>query len=711
MSTKRFAIKQLKTGNLTSTLTVLATLFTIVVEIINPAWTLDSKIVLTLGTSFVALSLLVGILLILWQTWTKARLQHRIILFLSIFIVPTMLIFSWYSVKTQKEDLERALRHKAETAAISGATTVGYLFEKAIASGELTREQVFDRNYQLYWTFDPDGFEWDGEPTTLNKYHTAYDTYTDENWQSLLDAYLNQEDFIFTIPVDINGYLPTHNTRWSSWDGSPATDRSKRIFNDPVGLKAARNTDPVLVQIYPRPGTGETLLDVSAPIYVNGEHWGAFRVGTVLVENQLLAQSAIQSARVRGIATSGLLLILIIIFSLFLSKTISAPFTVLTEFSEKVARGQFDQKVRVSQPVEAKLLADAFNSMTDQIRKLVNDLEEHVANRTDDLRQAGLQIQKRAEQFEAIAQISRTISGIQNIDELLSRIVRMISDYFDFYHVGIFLLDDSREYAVLRAANSAGGQKMLDRGHRLEVGQAGIVGYVTETGNARIALDTGADAVYFDNPDLPETHSEMALPLMADGHVIGALDVQSKSPDAFTQEDVNILSALADQVSTTIHNVRLHAEAQAALVQAEASYRQLTGQAWSDIKNLAPFIGYRFDGTRPEPLAEKTNAKQAKGQDVLSVPVLLRGETIGNLRVNPPSEGYQWSEDEVAIIRATAERVALAAENARLFLESQKRASKEQVIGKISAKLSETSDIERLMKVAVGELRQVLGAS
>ena len=218
------------------------------------------------------------------------------------------------------------------------------------------------------------------------------------------------------------------------------------------------------------------------------------------------------------------------------------------------------------------------NEINRELETLSGNLEQRVNERTAELEIANQQVERRAEQFEAIAQVSRIISSIQEQEELLPRITRMISQYFGFYHVGIFLLDENKQFAVLRAANSEGGERMLARKHSLEVGQTGIVGYVTSTGNPRVALDTGADAVYFDNPDLPETHSEMALPLKAGGQVIGALDVQSTEPNAFTQEDVNILSTLADQVSTAIQNARLYDESREALAQAETVSRQLTGQ-------------------------------------------------------------------------------------------------------------------------------------
>jgi len=344
-----------------------------------------------------------------------------------------------------------------------------------------------------------------------------------------------------------------------------------------------------------------------------------------------------------------------------------------------------------------------------ELQVLQTSLEERIEQRTIELEENAKQLQKRAEQFEAIAQFARTIGSIQNIDELLPRITRMVSQRFGFYHVGIFLVDDDREYAVLHAANSPGGQRMLARKHRLAVGQTGIVGNVTSTGTSRIALDTGTDAVYFDNPDLPDTRSEMALPLSFGSQVIGALDVQSTEPNAFTKEDINIMSALAGQVSSAIQNARLYDDSRAALANAEQAYRQLTTQTWSDIKQITPLVGYRFDGTKPVPLTQHLNERTTGVQeDALSIPVQLRSTTIGNLRVKAPSQDHKWTEDEITIIQATAERVALAVENARLLIESQKQAAKEQVIGEISSKIGASINLDNILQTTIREMGRIL---
>ena len=122
-----------------------------------------------------------------------------------------------------------------------------------------------------------------------------------------------------------------------------------------------------------------------------------------------------------------------------------------------------------------------------------------------------------------------------------------MSERFGYYHTGIFLNNETGQYAILQATNSAGGKKMLDREHRLEIGENSIVGYVAQNSRPRIALDVGLDAVYFNNPDLPGTRSEMALPLVVGGQILGALDVQSTESQAFSEEDSSTLQILAEQ--------------------------------------------------------------------------------------------------------------------------------------------------------------------
>jgi signal transduction histidine kinase len=175
--------------------------------------------------------------------------------------------------------------------------------------------------------------------------------------------------------------------------------------------------------------------------------------------------------------------------------------------------------------------------------------------------------------LELAAQVARDATAIRDVAELLDTAVHLISDRFDFYHAGIFLVEG--EYAVLCAASSPGGQQMLAHGHKLKVGEVGIVGHVALMGEPRIALDVGTEAVFFDNPHLPGTRSEIALPLKVRGEVIGVLDVQSLESAAFSDEDVGILLTLADQIAVAIERTRAENKLKETLADLARSNREI----------------------------------------------------------------------------------------------------------------------------------------
>jgi len=172
------------------------------------------------------------------------------------------------------------------------------------------------------------------------------------------------------------------------------------------------------------------------------------------------------------------------------------------------------------------------------------------------------QSQRRADQFKAVAEVGEAVAGLLDLDEILNKTVNLIRDRFGFYHVSIFLLNEAETWAVVRASTGEVGKIMVERPHRLAVGGQSIVGYVTQHGQPRIALDVGLDAVHFDNPLLPNTRSEMALPLIHQANIIGALDVQSEQAGAFTDEDIATLQIMVNQLSTAIINARLFEQTQ-----------------------------------------------------------------------------------------------------------------------------------------------------
>ncbi len=336
-----------------------------------------------------------------------------------------------------------------------------------------------------------------------------------------------------------------------------------------------------------------------------------------------------------------------------------------------------------------------------------------------ELESANAQVRVRASQFEALAQVTQAMTSIRDLNELLPRIAALISDEFGFYHVGVFLIDDAREYAVLSATNSPGGRQMLERNHRLRVGEQGIVGNVTATGNPRVAMDVGEDAVFFDNPDLPETHSEAALPLRINDQIIGALDVQSTETGAFTGEDIQTLGLLANQVSLAIENARLFEDTRRALAESEAVSRQMIRDAWKKLPADQNMFGYRYTLTGASPLNKpleisegdqgRAKASQSETSQII-VPIELRGQRIGSLIVQTPARD-EMEQDQLDLIKAVAERVAISAENARLFDETNRRAERERAVSEITGKIRSVNDPQVMIQIAIEELRNALGAT
>jgi len=409
---------------------------------------------------------------------------------------------------------------------------------------------------------------------------------------------------------------------------------------------------------------------------------------------------------------------LIILLALFLGHRFSRQSVALTTVAARIAHiseGKLET-IPISaagNSKEAFDLIQIFNKMSGELRNLIQNLEQRVAERTVDLENASTLSGKRARQFEAITRTSSTIASVQNLRELLPLISEVISRQFGFYHVGIFLIDTGNEYAVLSAANSEGGKKMIQRSHQLKIGEQGIVGYVAQTGKPRIALDVGEDVNYFTNPELPSTHSEMALPLKAGNQIIGALDIQSAEVGAFTDEDFKTLLALSDQVSLAIQNARLFDQTQKTLTEFESIQRQYVRETWSRLPKEEKLRGYRNSITGAIPLDEKSELPRSgdtKNKREINIPIILRGETIGTLSVQVPTNEHV-SPDQVELIKAVAERVALSAENARLFDETTRRADRESLVSDITTKIRGTNDPQEMIKTAVEELKRALGAT
>jgi GAF domain-containing protein len=264
---------------------------------------------------------------------------------------------------------------------------------------------------------------------------------------------------------------------------------------------------------------------------------------------------------------------------------------------------------------------------------------------------------------------------------------------------------------------------MLGRQHSLPLDSHSIVGFSASRGEARIALDVGSDSVYFNNPDLPDTRSEMAIPLRVAGEVIGALDVQSTETNAFSQEDINVLTTLADQIAIAIENARLFGEAKRALGESQAMFEKYTQQEWSNFARQVKPNGFLFDGKQVLPLDSNSRREPIKAviqtgslslekaSATIAIPIKLRGQTVGVLDVRSKKGQRNWKADEIAMLEAAAERAALALENARLVESAQRRAARERAIGDISTRIGAVGNLESILQTAVEELGRKIGGA
>jgi len=235
--------------------------------------------------------------------------------------------------------------------------------------------------------------------------------------------------------------------------------------------------------------------------------------------------------------------IVVTILITIVTNRLLAPLGDLTEFAERISRGDWQYRVPEERDDELGLLAQAFNRMATDLRGIYQSLEERVEERT--------------RQIQTASQVARAVTATPALEDLLLKAVNLIRDQFGYYYVSIFLLDEHNEYANLAEATGDVGKALIARGHRLQVGGQSIIGWVTSNNQPRVSSEVSQDPVHFRNEFLPDTRAELAVPLQVGGTVLGALDVQSDHVEAFKPQDVEVLQTLADQLSAAIQNARL----------------------------------------------------------------------------------------------------------------------------------------------------------
>jgi GAF domain-containing protein/HAMP domain-containing protein len=469
---------------------------------------------------------------------------------------------------------------------------------------------------------------------------------------------------------------------------------------------------------------GKAVLAVYTPVGL-GTGWS---LAMVFPESEIVEQASAPQNTLIFYATVTALVFGLLLYLLTLS--ITQPLRRLTEHAMQLSAekleltgGSLKRSIEINTRDEVQDLAEAFNQTAQNLAQAFENLEEKVADRSRHL-------ERRSLELETIAEVAREINIIHDLNTLLTVAAQLIRERFKYYHVGIFLTDERGEFAVLRAASSVAADQMLEQNFKLRVGQEGLVGNVTRTGQAHIALDVGLDAIHFQNPLLPLTRSEITLPLRSRSVTIGALDIQAEIEAAFSEQDIKVLQLLADQLAAAIENAELVQQVEKTYAELDNAYRLQTQSVWKTTISEQEYSAYEYDGIqvrpvprqlpnhllgqleRGEPILFKEEGRHdGKEKNVLMVPLMLLNQVIGVIGLEREDPNHLWTDEEISIAQAAANRAGITLENARLLEESQRRALKERTIFAATERIGSAMNVANILHTTAEEIERLLGSA
>ncbi len=408
--------------------------------------------------------------------------------------------------------------------------------------------------------------------------------------------------------------------------------------------------------------------------------------------------------------------------ALILTQIIVAPIINLTDKANQLAAGNFEERVEINTQDEIGELGQSFNSMSYQLQNLVSSLEVQVANRTKEL-------ENRAAQLQASAEVARDATSERELQPMLDRAATLIHDRFGYYHVGIYLEDGAGEYAVLTATTDDAGLKLLETNYQCQIDTENNVGYACILGQPIIAnADENTASINF-HPMLAATKAQMVLPLNIGTETIGAIDMHSTNPMAFTNSEEQIFQILADQLAIAIEKANVQEEIQDTLSELEAAYGSFTKVSWERfVQSQQNISGYQYSRSKkvipiekpPEEVVKawekgeqvsqtRRNPSSRKETAILAIPIKVRGSVIGVLDVE--FEQSKVPADTSDLILEISDRLSLILENARLIESAQRQVQRERLTSEISNRFRQSLDMDVVLRTAVEEIGQKLGLS
>jgi GAF domain-containing protein/HAMP domain-containing protein len=439
-----------------------------------------------------------------------------------------------------------------------------------------------------------------------------------------------------------------------------ATTFEKAYFAEPSVYERVLQGETVFSRITPG---NKTYSLISTPLKdYSGKVIGVLEISadrTAVVASQ--SRSLILSILLSLLATAlaGVVLVQLI------NRTVQ-PINLLTETAVELAGGNLESRAEVNSKDELGTLASAFNRMTDRLREMIGTLEERVAERTHSL--------------ELAAEVGRSVSQVRDLDTMLQEAVEIIRTRFNLYYVQVYLANPTQTTLTLRSGTGTVGAELTARGHSLPINTNSINGRAAMEKRPVIISDTAASASFRPNALLPDTRSEMAVPLIINEKVVGVLDMQSDRPGALSQEILPAFDALAGQLAVAIQNANLLEEAKQARAEVEKQAARLSQTHWQDYLDAIhkpEQIGFVYEQNKVTPLSETAILESASNGNSLSAPIAVSGNALGSLVVElgEQPQGQQATE----LLSAVARQVAQQIENLRLVESAERyRAEAEQ---------------------------------
>jgi GAF domain-containing protein/HAMP domain-containing protein len=536
-------------------------------------------------------------------------------------------------------------------------------------------------------------------------------TSRDVDNEFMAEVNLDREN-VHIVSIVENRVLPNTFSSYGSEEHLEIEEFSS-VLHDPTAIGQALNGQTVIAEDIVLAKDGSPHVMAFMPLSVGGEIKSVIGV-MVELEEQLAFQR-------QFITNSSLIYVFlavaaVVIIAVFAIRSISIPINKLRVAAEQMKSGDYGQRARVTSGDEIGQLADSFNSMAAQLQELIDSLEERVAQRT--------------QRLETVAAFSERLLAILNLDELLEQIVNQIQQNFGYYYAHIYLLDETTDQLVMAAGTGRAGAQMKASGHHIMLNApVSLVARAVRTGQPLLINDVRETPDWLPNPLLPDTLSEMAVPIMfgTEEQVVGVLDVQQDEVAGLDEGDVALLRSLANQVAVAIRNARLFAQVETALAEARAAQERYVEQSWQPTRISA--TGGQYHYVRPDaPVLDEAILVEAKqhdlpsarpvilnensgtGQKSIAATITVRDNAVGALRVFPAGNDRQWTEDELAIVEAVVDQLAQSAESLRLFEETRQRAGREQTIRQVTERMRSATNLDELVRIAAKELGQHFSA-